>query len=88
MNLITTTELRTKTKSLVESLLNGEEIKVVHRSKIIGTFKPETAEAPKTFDVKKFKRIAEKLNLPHLTNKQIDARYREAMIKKHGKGLL
>ena len=86
MNVITATELRTKTKSLIESLLNGEEISVVHRSKVIGVFKPKK-EKLKTFNSKKAMEIAAKLNYPTLTDKEIDKRYRAAMMKKHGKYL-
>lgn len=87
MNLITTTELRTKTKMLIESLLSGEEIFLIHRSKIIGTFKPEVAKHAKVFDAKKFESIVKKLNLPRLSHKARELRYREAMDQKHGKGL-
>jgi hypothetical protein len=88
MNLITATELRTKTKELVEALLNGEEVGFVHRSKIIGVFKPKKPVG-KPFDTKKVMAIAAKLieKYPILTDKEIDKRYREAMMKKHGKHL-
>ena len=87
MNLITTTELRTKTKKLVESLLSGEEIKLVHRSKIIGTFRPEKANTAKIFNAKRFSSIVRKLNLPRLTEKEREKNYQDAMRKKHGKGI-
>lgn len=87
MNLITTTQLRTNTKELVAAFLAGQELKVIHRSKIIGVFKPAENEPLKTFDAKKVELIAKKLNLPHLTDKEIDRRYRKAMEKKHGKGV-
>ena len=41
MNLITSTELRTKTNRLVNALLRGEEVDLVHRSKIIGEITPK-----------------------------------------------
>jgi antitoxin (DNA-binding transcriptional repressor) of toxin-antitoxin stability system len=87
MNIITTTELRTKTTKLVEALLRGRSVNLVHRSRIIGKIKP-IDEPIKKFDAKKFKKIVEKLNLPHLTNKEIERRYRKAMVKKHGEYLL
>ena len=86
MNIITATELRTKSKELVETLLNGEEVKFVHRSKIIGTFKP-TKTKGKGFDPDAFMKITAKINHPVLTDREIDKRYRAAMIKKHGKYL-
>ena len=86
MNTITATELRTKTKNLVEALLNGEEISVIHRSKVIGVFKPKK-QGPVTFDAKKFTEIVEKMNSPKRTMAEIDKRYRAAMMRKHGKHL-
>lgn len=84
MNVITATELRTKTKELVEALLNGEEISVVHRSKIIGSFKPKK-RVPKTFDAEAFMKITKNIDFPVLSDEELDKRYRAAMMKKHGK---
>lgn len=86
MNMITATQLRTKTKDLVEALLNGEEIGVVHRSKVIGVFKPAKPTL-KLFDAKKVMAITARMHHPILTDEEIDKRYREAIIKKHGKHL-
>ena len=52
MNLITTTELRTKTSKLIESLLRGEEVDLIHRSKVVATIKPKEVEQTKTIDPK------------------------------------
>jgi len=87
MNLITTTQLRTNTKELVAAFLAGQELKVIHRSKIIGVFKPVENRPLKVFDAKKFGEITKKLNLPHLTEEEREKRYRSAMEKKHGKGI-
>lgn len=86
MNVITATELRTKTKELFEAMLNGEEISVIHRSKVIGVFKPKK-QGPVVFDAKKVMAITKNINYPILTDEEIDKRYREAMMKKHGKHL-
>jgi len=86
MNTITATELRTKTKDLVEALLNGEEISVIHRSKVIGIFKPKKS-GPKLFDAEAFMKITKDINLPVLSDEELDKRYRAAMMKKHGKYL-
>jgi len=40
MNTITATELRTKTKWFVNTLLKGEKIIIIYRSKIIATVIP------------------------------------------------
>jgi len=89
MNLITTTELRTKTSSLVASLLRGEEVDLIHRSKIIATFKPKSSEKkPLTRkDILGLIKIAKSINLPKLSDKEIEKRYRAQLLKKYGKGL-
>lgn len=87
MNLITTTELRTKTSKLVESLLRGEEVDLIHRSKIVATIKPKEMQKTKRIDSKKLQEKIDKLNLPSLTLKETDRRYRIAMMQKHGQGL-
>lgn len=83
MQYITTTDLRIKSKELVKTLQQGHSVSLVHRSKIVGEIKPKIDD-PKPFDAKKFLKIVEKLNFPKLSSKQIDARYRAAMTKKHG----
>ncbi|OGM27982.1 hypothetical protein A3D00_04540 [Candidatus Woesebacteria bacterium RIFCSPHIGHO2_02_FULL_38_9] len=87
MNLITTTDLRTKTSELVELLLAGRSVNIIHRSRVIGEIRPKIEEV-KVFDAKRFKKIVEKLDFPHLTDKEIEKKYREAMTTKHGKGVL
>ncbi len=89
MNLITTTELRTKTTNLLESLLSGEEVDLVHRSKIVATIKPKKDE-PKSLskqDIKAIISMAKKINLPKLSDKEIERRYRKHLLEKYGKGL-
>ena len=86
MQYITTTELRTKSKKLVEVLLEGRSVDLIHRSKVVGEIRPKIYD-PKPFDPDKFFKVVEKLNLPKLTSKQIETKYRKAMIKKHGESL-
>jgi len=86
MQFITTTELRTKSKELVKVLQEGRSVDLIHRSKVVGEIKPKLYD-PKPFDPDKFLKIVEKLNFPRLTPRQIEARYRAAMIKKHGKSI-
>lgn len=85
MYLITTTELRTKSKKLVSALSEGKSVDLIHRSKVIGEIKPKRNGKP--FDAKNFLKLVQKLNLPKLSDKEIEKRYREAMKKKHGKSL-
>ena len=84
MQVITATELRTKSKELIKALQEGKSVDLIHRSKVVGEIKPKI-EDPKPFDPDKFLKIIEKLNFPSLSPKQIDKRYRSAMMKKHGK---
>lgn len=86
MNYITTTELRTKSPDLVETLLKGEEVNLIHRSKLIGIIKPKS-EKVKVFNAKRFTGITEKLNLPHINSEERMKRYRRAMEEKHGKSV-
>lgn len=86
MQIITTTQLRTKSKELVKVLREGRSVDLIHRSKIVGEIRPKIYD-PKPFDPHKFAKIVKKLNFPSLTPQQIEARYRAAMIKKHGKSL-
>lgn len=86
MQNITTTDLRTKSSQLVKTLKEGRSVDLIHRSKIIGEIKPKIQD-PKPFNADKFLKKIERLNFPSLTPKQIEARYRKAMIKKHGQSL-
>ena len=86
MNFITTTDLRTKSKDLIKALREGRSIDLIHRSRVVGEIKPKIYD-PKPFDPDKFLKIVKKLNPPKLSHKQIEARYRKAMMEKHGKGI-
>jgi antitoxin (DNA-binding transcriptional repressor) of toxin-antitoxin stability system len=86
MNYITTTELRTRTPALVETLLHGGTVDIIHRSKTIGEIKPKSSSFKKVNSKKLEAKIAA-LPFPKLTSKEIDKRYRAAMMEKHGQGL-
>lgn len=86
MDYITTTQLRTKSSELVKALLEGRSVDLIHRSKVVGEIKPKIYE-PKPFDSARFLKTIEKLNFPHLSLKQIESKYRSAMMKKHGKSI-
>lgn len=89
MNLITATELRTKTDEFIDNLVLGREISLIKRSKVLGKLKLIREDDPKVFDSKKVMAIAAKLRVkyPVLTPNEIDKRYREAIMKKYGKYL-
>lgn len=86
MQYITTTELRTKSKKLVEVLREGRSVDLVHRSKVVGEIKPKIYD-PKPFDPDKVAEIAKKLNLPKLSVKAREKRYRTHLMKRYGQGL-
>lgn len=86
MQYITTTELRTKSKQLVEILQEGRSVDLIHRSKVVGEIKPKIYD-PKPFDASSFRHLVEKLNLPKTTSAERKRRYRAHLIKKYGKNL-
>jgi len=86
MQYITTTELRTKSKELVNSLSRGESVILIHRSRVVGQIKPKTPE-PKVFNTERFVEITKKLNLPELSHKERERRYRKHLMDKYGKNI-
>lgn len=86
MNLVTTTELRTQIPEVIATLLAGRSVELIHRSKVIGEIKPKM-RIPEPFDPDRFIAAVSKLNLPKLTNKQLENNYRKHMMNKYGKGL-
>lgn len=89
MNHITTTDLRTKSSELITSLKNGRSVSLVHRSKIVGIIKP-AKEEPKALtrsDINKIKELAKKFNLPKMSYKEREEKYRKHLIEKYGKDL-
>jgi len=87
MQYITFTELRTKSNNLARALKKGEEVTLVRRSAVIGRIIPDKDIKIKTINAKKLEAKINKLNFPKLTLKEIDRRYRIAMMKKHGQDL-
>ena len=86
MNLITSTELRTKMPEVITTLLAGGTIDFIHRSRVIGEIKPVTRMG-KSFNAERMKKIIDKLNFEPLTTKQIEQRYRSYLMKRYGKYL-
>ncbi len=86
MQYITTTELRTKSKKLIELLQEGHSVELIHRSKVVGEIRPKIYD-PKPFNPDEFIKLAKKLNLPKLSYKERERRYRAHLMKKYGKGL-
>jgi antitoxin (DNA-binding transcriptional repressor) of toxin-antitoxin stability system len=86
MNYITTTQLRTKTPELINTLLSGGSINLVHRSKIVGEIIPKKSE-PKIFNAARFEKIVKQLKFKPLTRKEAENNYRDHIINKYGQGL-
>lgn len=88
MNYITTTDLRTKSSELIEALKKGNSVSLIHRSKIVGEIKPKKQARPLTQkDILQLKKLAKELNLPKLSYKERERRYRKHLMEKYGKGL-
>lgn len=88
MQYITTTDLRTKSSELVNSLSKGEVVSLVHRSKIIGEIKPKRELKPITkADIRQLKNLAFELNLPEISYKQREKIYRKHLTEKYGQNL-
>lgn len=86
MQIITTTELRTKSKELVKALAEGRSVDLIHRSKVVGEIKPKIDD-PRPFDLEAFAKIVDSLNLPKTTYAQREKIYRKHLMDKYGKGL-
>lgn len=87
--MMTTTELRTQVPLILTLLSRGETVDLIHRSKLVGEIKPKKY-AGKVLTADRIERIiaaAKKMNLPKLTQKQMERNYREHLMKKYGKGL-
>lgn len=87
MEYLTFTQLRSKASNLAKALAKGNEVKLIRRSVVIGKVIPNKDTKIKTINAKKLDAKIDKLNFPKLTLKEIDRRYRMAMMKKHGQGL-
>jgi antitoxin (DNA-binding transcriptional repressor) of toxin-antitoxin stability system len=87
MEYITFTQLRTESNNLAKALRKGDEVKLIRRSVVVGRVIPYNNKKIKIINAKKLQAKIDELNLPKLTLKEIDRRYRIAMMKKHGQGL-
>lgn len=86
MDYITTTQLRTQTKQLVNQLKSGKKITLIHRSQKIGVIQAEQDarfESEKPESGKLAKQIRD-LKLPKLSDKQREEIYQKQMISKNG----
>lgn len=86
MNYITTTQLRTMSTSLVDMLMAGEQVNLIHRSKIIGIIEPKEKDEKilTREDVEKLYSAISILNLPKTTRFQRKQTYLRHIIQKYG----
>lgn len=88
MQVITTTQLRTKSKDLIKTLQEGQSVNLIHRSRVVGQIKPIYEAKPLTEEgIRRIQAAAKNLNLPHLTYKERKKIYRKHLMEKYGKGL-
>lgn len=88
MDYISTTNLRTETRKLIQTLKRGDSVSLIYRSKIVADIKPRREQKPLTkFDIKKLRDLAKKLNLPKTSYTERERRYRKHLMEKYGKGL-
>lgn len=88
MNYLTTTQLRTQTSKLVETLKKKGTISLIHRSKVIGTINPVQEEPVKISDVRAFEKFLSQIRPPKIIPRRDREKvYRQHLIKKYGKGI-
>lgn len=89
MQTITSTELRTRSKELINTLLSGKSVGLIHRSKFIGevSLKKNEEKIMTPEKIKKLKQLARQMDLPKLSRKQMEKNYREHIMKKYGQNL-
>lgn len=85
MEYITTTNLRTQTSQLVNSLKRGTSFSLIHRSKVVGVIKPATTLTAGPINVEEFRKFLNKLRpkkiIPRTQREKI---YRKYLMKKYG----
>lgn len=88
MDTITTTNLRTQSSLLVNTLKKGGVVSLIHRSKVVGLIKPQKeAKTLTKTDIKQIRDIAQNLDLPKMSYEKRELLYRKQLIDKYGKGL-
>lgn len=83
MQTISFTQLRHEPKKLKQALEEGKSVDLIHRSKVIGEIRPKNFD-PKPFNPDEFIKLANKLRLPKLSQKEMENNYRKHIIEKYG----
>lgn len=89
MQVITTTELRTKSSQLVDTLKKGQAVSLIHRSNIIGVIEPSKIVYAPPVTVEKLRAFLKAVKPKKLIPRsQREQTYRKQLVKKYGKGIL
>lgn len=86
MNYLTTTDLRTKTNTLIQTLLAGGSVDLIHRSQVVARIKPveKQIKVMTQNDIDNIRRLAKKMNLPELSYEERERRYRKHLEERYG----
>ncbi len=88
MEYITTTNLRTQSSDLINTLKKGGSVSLIHRSQVVGVIKPKKeSKALTKSDIDKLRQLAKTLNLPKISYTERDRRYRMQLMEKYGKNI-
>lgn len=88
MDTITTTNLRTQSSQLIDTLKKGGVVSLIHRSKVVGLIKPQREiKVLRQTDIKQIKAISQTLNLPKLSYEERENLYRKQLLNKYGKDI-
>ncbi|MBP9702212.1 hypothetical protein KBD69_00850 [Candidatus Woesebacteria bacterium] len=85
MNYITTTQLRTNTTKLVDALMAGHSVQLIHRSQVLGVISPPENKPAQPFDAKKYLELTKNLKTTRISDAQRKKNYDEYIQKKYGK---
>lgn len=88
MQVITTTQLRTRSKELVKVLQEGGSVDLIHRSKIVGEIKPAPSPFVAITDISEFKKALRAAKPKKLIPKSQRGKiYRNKLMQKYGKDI-
>jgi len=88
MDTITTTNLRTQSSQLIDTLKKGGVVSLIHRSKVVGLIKPQReTKVLRQTDIKQIKMISQTLKLPKLSYEERKNLYRKQLLSKYGKDI-
>lgn len=80
------THLRTKSSQLVEQLLRGDKVSLIHRSKLIGVISPVSSQTKK-FNTTEFLKTIKSIKRKRTTDKERKDTYSHHLTKKYGKDI-